>query len=626
MEPSVYIDTEALRRFAGGESSGAYEVLGCHFLPEYGAHRFAVWAPNAQSVAVVGDFNGWDAAAAPMEKLDCGVWCALVRGCVEGQIYKYAVTSRAGRTVLKADPFAFHCETGPATGSRVWDIGGWEWGDGAFRRKFAARDHYASPLSIYEVHIGSWKKAEGEVYPSYRAAADSLADYCADMGYNCVELLPLAEYPYEGSWGYQVTGYFAPTSRYGTPQDFMYFVDTLHRAGVAVLMDWVPAHFPRDEHGLAQFDGTPVYERSDPQMAAHPDWGTLIFDYEKPAVQSFLLSSAEMFVKNYHIDGLRVDAVSSMLYLGYGRGKNFKRNRLGGDTDLGAVALLRRVNALVRALGGVTVAEESSAYPRVTAPETDGGLGFTFKWDMGFMHDTLDYFSLDPLFRRGSHNKLTFSMMYAFSERFILAFSHDEVVHGKKSMLDKMSGEYDEKFANLRALYGYQYAHPGKKLGFMGGEFGQFIEWDYEKQLDWFLLSYPRHGEMQRFVRELNRFYLAHPAMYARDSGWDGFTWLNVDDRDRSSIAFLRTDGKQNVVCVFNFTPNVWKDFRIGLPAPGRLRLLLSSDEFRFGGTGMKVKKALAAKAAPFPGFPCSAALDLPPLSAQYFSFREVSE
>ena len=616
-------DPAAVRRdaFLQGRCTDAYRLLGCHALGG-GYFRFTVYAPHADAVALSGDFNGW--SRAPMTRLDWGAWTIEAKA-EAGDIYKYAVTGADGRTVLKSDPYALHWETPPGSGSRVWSLPVHDWQDADWMAARRKTDFRNFPMSIYEVHLGSWRApAPGAQYPNYRDSADALADYCRDMGYTHVELLPITEHPFAPSWGYQVSGYFAPTSRYGTPEDFQYFVDTLHAAGIGVLMDWVPAHFPRDEFGLARFDGSTLYERDDPVMASHPDWGTLIFDYEKPWVRSFLLSSVGLFLEQYHIDGFRVDAVSSMLYLGFGRGDAFVRNHLGGDIDLGAVALLRSVNALVRSHGGITAAEESSAYPGVTAPEAEGGLGFTFKWDMGFMHDTLDYMALDPLWRRGSHNKLSFSMMYAFSEYFVLAYSHDEVVHGKRSMLDKMSGSYDEKFANLRALYGFQYAHPGKKLGFMGGEFGQFIEWDEKKPLDWFLLDYPRHRELQRYVRALNRFYRLHPALWARDDGWDGFQWLNVDDADRSCIAFLRTAPEgERLVCACNFTPVSW-ELRLALPAPGTLTLLLSSDEARFGGTGTPPAAAVASQPRPFRDCSDSALVTLPPLSCTYYRFEEI--
>ena len=538
-----YVPSDDIYLFNTGNAQRAYIALGCHYIPECALHRFCVWAPHAREVSVVGDFNGWDGSATPMCRRDDGVWCAFVPGLKDGDIYKYRVVSAEGREVLKADPFAFHAETGPGTASKVWEIEGWDWQDGKYMSRRASRDALRSPMSIYEVHLGSWRLHDGEVYPNYRRVADELADYCLQMGYTHVELLPVTEYPFEGSWGYQVTGYFAPTSRYGTPQDFMYFVDKLHGEGIGVIVDWVPAHFPRDEHGLRLFDGTPCFECSERRMAEHPDWGTMIFDYGKPQVQSFLVSSAMFFFDKYHIDGIRADAVSSMLYLDYGRRSGeWTPNRDGGNINYGAVDFLRKLNSTVLTSypGAVTIAEESTAFPLVSRPPDVGGLGFTFKWDMGFMHDTLDYMALDPYFRSYNHNRLTFSMMYAFSENFILAFSHDEVVHGKASMVNKMWGDYDTKFASLRALYGYQFAHPGKKLMFMGGEFAQFIEWNYKQQLDWMLLDFPKHRGMFDYVRDLNHIYASTPALYRIDDSWDGFTWLNVDDSARSSVAFMR--------------------------------------------------------------------------------------
>ncbi|MGE4352826.1 MAG: 1,4-alpha-glucan branching protein GlgB [Oscillospiraceae bacterium] len=609
-----------LESFHSGRSASACRVFGCHYIEKSDTYRFLVWAPNAKSVSLIGDFNGWDKNAAVMDRLPGGVFLAYVPDLEDGCIYKYAVTHSDGTVIHKADPFAFHSETGPKTGSRVWRLSGYTWHDAAFRRAERKRNVLKSPLSIYEAHIGSWRKHEDETFPWYRSVADDLAKYCTEMGYTHVELMPVTEYPYDGSWGYQVTGYFSPTSRYGTPQDFMYFVDTLHENGIAVIMDWVPAHFPRDEHGLAAFDGTPLYERADRRMASHPQWGTLIFDYGKPEVRSFLLSSACFFAEVYHIDGLRVDAVSSMLYLDYCRDGGYQPNAQGGNTDLGAVSLLRELNAALSARGCLTVAEESSNYYGVTKPPEEGGLGFTFKWDMGFMHDTLDYFALDPVFRRYHHDKLTFSMMYAFNEHYVLAFSHDEVVHGKKSMLDKMFGGYEQKFASLRALYGYQYAHPGKKLGFMGGEFAQFIEWDYKKELDWFLLRYPIHDGMHGYVRELNHFYRAHPSMYRVDDSWDGFEWLNADDKERSCISFLRRCPRaRTIVCICNFTPVAYRDYLIGINCPGTLRLALNSDESRFGGTGAAVVTEAKIKKGGFYGYSHSAALAIPPMSCLYY-------
>lgn len=620
------IDRDGVRLFNSGSAKRAYQTFGCHPLKDIGAHLFVLWAPNARSVSVVGDWNGWDGAASPMSRGDGGVWTAVIHGLSDGMIYKYRVTGADGNAVLKADPFAFHAETGPATGSRVWDTGGYDWGDGAYLEARHGRDVLRSPMSIYELHIGSWRKAEDEVFPNYRLVAEELAEYCTDMGYTHVELLPVTEYPFEGSWGYQVTGYFAPTSRYGTPQDFMYFVDRLHRAGLGVIMDWVPAHFPRDEHGLRFFDGTPLFECADRLMAEHPEWGTLIFDYGKPQVRSFLVSSAMFFLDIYHIDGIRVDAVSSMLYLDYARKPGqWRPNRQGGNINADAVSFLQELNSAVLTAypGCVTIAEESTAFPLVSRSPYAGGLGFTFKWDMGFMHDTLDYMAIDPYFRSKNHSRLTFSMMYAFSENFILAFSHDEVVHGKKSMLSKMWGDYALKFASLRTIWGYQFAHPGKKLMFMGSEFGQFIEWDYRKGLDWLLLDYPMHAGMRWFVRRLNGVYAQYPALWEIDDSWDGFLWLNVDDAEHSAIAFLRrAKSSPAVICACNFTPVRLDGFVIGLPENGVLREILNSDDADFGGGGVKNAPLIPADSAPFMDLRFSAGITLPPMSAVWFRFE----
>ncbi len=621
-----YVPSDDIYLFNTGNAQRAYITLGCHYIPECALHRFCVWAPHAREVSVVGDFNGWDGSATPMCRRDDGVWCAFVPGLKDGDIYKYRVVSAEGREVLKADPFAFHAETGPGTASKVWEIEGWDWHDGKYMSRRASRDALRSPMSIYEVHLGSWRLHDGEVYPNYRRVADELADYCLQTGYTHVELLPVTEYPFEGSWGYQVTGYFAPTSRYGTPQDFMYFVDKLHGEGIGVIVDWVPAHFPRDEHGLRLFDGTPCFECSERRMAEHPDWGTMIFDYGKPQVQSFLVSSAMFFFDKYHIDGIRADAVSSMLYLDYGRRSGeWTPNRDGGNINYGAVDFLRKLNSTVLTSypGAVTIAEESTAFPLVSRPPDVGGLGFTFKWDMGFMHDTLDYMALDPYFRSYNHNRLTFSMMYAFSENFILAFSHDEVVHGKASMVNKMWGDYDTKFASLRALYGYQFAHPGKKLMFMGGEFAQFIEWNYKQQLDWMLLDFPKHRGMFDYVRDLNHIYASTPALYRIDDSWDGFTWLNVDDSARSSVAFMRRAPRSRsyLVCALNFTPVPYEDFVIGLPRRGKLSELINSDDVKYGGSGVHNAPEISSGDEPFAGLPHSARIKLPPMSAVWFRF-----
>lgn len=610
--------------FNTGKARRAYLSFGCHFLPEINMHRFMLWAPNAVSVCIVGDFNGWDKNANPMQKRPDGVWLGFVSGAKNGDIYKYCVVCQNGTEVLKADPFAFHAETGPATGSKIWDITGFSWDDEEYMLSRPKRDILKSPVSIYEMHLGSWRVADDEVFPNYKKLAEPVADYCTMMGYTHVELLPVTEYPFEGSWGYQVTGYFAPTSRYGTPQDFMYFVSHLHKAGIGVILDWVPAHFPKDEHGLRLFDGTALYELSEKRMAEHPEWGTLIFDYEKPQVKSFLISSAMFFFDFYHIDGIRVDAVSSMLYLDYGRKDGqWTKNSQGGNINLGAVDFLRLLNKTVLSAypGAITAAEEATAFPLVTRPPEHGGLGFMFKWDMGFMHDTLKYMALDPYFRSKNHDKLTFSMVYAFSENYILPFSHDEVVHGKMSMLSKMWGNYDTQFSSLRLLFAYTFSHPGKKLMFMGSEFGQFIEWDNKKELDWFLLKYPRHSEMQSFVKKLNEIYKDSEALWGADCSWDGFLWLNVDDAQRSSVAFMRCYEDKQMVCAFNFTPVKYENFVIGLPEKGILTEILNSDSAIYGGTGVCNKAPIVSDFNPFLNHKYSAKITLPPMAAVWFNY-----
>lgn len=619
-----YIPRNDIYLFNTGNAQKAWLCFGCHYIPELGMHRFAVWAPNARGVSVVGDFNGWNPGATPMEWVEGGVWIAFVEYIGTGGLYKYAVTQAGGNVVFKSDPFAAWGQNRNDNASLVFDET-YDWGDGAYMERRRHRDFLHTPMSVYEVHAGSWKTFSN-TRPQYSELAEGLADYCREMGYTHVELMPLMEFPYDASWGYQVTGYYAPTSRYGKPTDFAYLVDCLHRAGIGVIMDWVPAHFPRDEHGLALFDGTPLFECKEQRMASHPEWGTLIFDYASPQVQSFLVSSACKFLEVFHIDGIRVDAVSSMLYLNYGRRDgDYTPNREGGNINLDAVEFLRKLNRtiLVNYPGAVTIAEESTAFPLISAPPESGGLGFCFKWDMGFMHDMLDYMKLDPYFRSYNHDRLTFSMMYAFSENYVLAFSHDEVVHGKLSMLNKMSGDYDSKFASLRVLYGYQFAHPGKKHTFMGSEFGQFIEWNWERPLDWFLLDYPRHEQLRLFSRELNQTYRSEPALFLCDNSWNGFRWLNVNDRDRSTVAFLRTypDAAESIVCVCNFTPTRYDGFVIGLPEAGTLKEILNSDEERFGGNGVRNSGVILSRKEPFTDLPYSAALTVPPLSCVYYRF-----
>lgn len=626
-----HVKTDEIYLFNIGEAQQAYATFGCHPVDELGMHRFLVWAPHAQHVSVVGDFNGWDVSKNRMERLDTGAFVSFVPGLHDGDCYKYSIQGCDGKTVLKADPFAFHAEVCPATASKVWSLEGYSWHDAEFLQRRLGQNILNRPMAIYEMHIGSWRKREGYRFANLRDVADELSKYLVEMGFTHVEIMPVTEYPFDDSWGYQVTGYYAVTSRYGTPQDFMYFVDTMHANNIGVIMDWVPAHFPKDVHGLVRFDGTCLYEHHNPMQADHPQWGTLIFNYGRPEVVSFLVSSAMYFFDVYHIDGIRVDAVTSMLYLDYARNPGeYVPNEDGGNIDKSAVAFLQKLNAVIltRHPGTFTIAEESTSYPLMTKPPYDGGLGFVFKWNMGFMHDTLKYMSMDPFFRHDHHDKLTFSMHYAFTENFILPYSHDEVVHGKKSLLNKMYGTYDEKFASLRVLLGFMYAHPGKKLLFMGSEFGQFIEWDHQKPLDWFLLQYEKHNQMRQYVRALNAFYTAHPALYSIEDDWNGFTWLNVDNALQSSLGFLRRGRQQTTpcVCAFNFTPVPVERFVVGLPRGGELRETFSSDDKQFGGGGRHSPCAVSALREEFTGHPFRAVIDLPPLSAVYFDYFEKGE
>lgn len=625
-----YIPQRDILNFNSGTLQDAWKCFGCCYVEELKAHRFLVWAPNARAVSIAGNFNGWDMYSMPMERVNGGVWIIFVEGLKNGDLYKYCVTQADGKMIMKADPFASFGQHGMDTASIVHDNIHYEWHDEGFLQKRAGRNFMSEPTSIYEVHAGSWKFLDPN-RAGYCSLAEDLSEYCKNMGYTHVELMPLTEFPYDGSWGYQVTGYFSPTSRYGTPEDFKYFVDKMHEAGIGVILDWVPAHFPKDEHGLELFDGTPLFERKERRMAEHPEWGTLIFDYGSPQVQSFLTSSACLFFEEYHIDGIRVDAVTSMLYLNYGRNDgDYTPNEDGSNINYQAVNFLRRLNhaILTKYPGTVTIAEESSAYPLVTAPPGYGGLGFCMKWDMGYMHDTLDYMSLDPYFRSKNHNKLTFSMMYAFSENYVLAYSHDEVVHGKKSMIDKMYGDYEQKFNSVRALYGMQYAHPGKKLNFMGSEFGQFIEWNWQQDLDWLLLQYEKHAQLQHYCAELNRIYKQYPAFYRVDRSWDGYRWLNVDDNERSAIAFLRSSAQDNsyIACVCNFTPVDCEDFQIALPCRGTLKQIFSSNETRFGGTGSGNAKAIWTRKEAFLDMEHSAKVFAPGMSCTYFEFKPIKQ
>ncbi len=589
------------KRFREGKNNRAYEYFGAHF-EEHGA-RFRVWAPNAQAVSVVGDFNAWDAAQHPMARVsDSGIWETQIENLSEYDLYKFAVHGADGSLHLKADPFAFHAETRPATASKLYDLRGYEWGDARWAQYKKRGKPSERPLNIYEVHLGSWRLHEDGSCLSYRELAHELVLYVKQMGYTHIELLPVTEFPYDGSWGYQVTGYFAPTSRFGTPKDFMYFVDQCHQNGIGVIMDWVPAHFPKDELGLYRFDGSWQYEYADEKKREHAGWGTEVFDYGKPEVRAFLISSAMFWIEQYHIDGIRVDAVASMLYLDYGREQGeWRPNIHGGRENLEAIAFLRALNETVLSAFPETmmIAEESTAWPMVTRPPYDGGLGFHFKWNMGWMNDTLEYFSTDPYFRHGCHEKLTFSLTYAFSEQFILPFSHDEVVHGKRSLIERQPGDYAQKFAGLRAMLGYMMVHPGKKLSFMGNEFGQFIEWDYQKQLDWFLLDYDMHRKMHDYVRALNGFYLAHSQLWQIEDDWAGFRWLLPDERDRNLLAFLRRNRRGEILLVVcNFAPVKWENVTIPVVSAGTYCPVFTSEEEAYGGAGNTLAPVKSVRSA----------------------------
>ncbi len=607
-----------------------YRKLGSHRAEMGGVSgvTFAVWAPNAERVSVVGDFNHWDGRRHPMRNRGkCGIWEMFVPGLGEGEIYKYEIRAReTGDLFLKADPHAFRAEHPPRTGSIVCDIDRYSWGDDEWMARRRTGNLLEEPIAVYEVHLGSWKRKEGESpgYLSYRELADDLVPYLREMGYTHVELLPITEHPFDGSWGYQSLGFFAPTSRHGPPHDFMAFVDRCHREGIGVLLDWVPAHFPKDAHGLAAFDGTHLYEHADPRKREHRDWGTLIFNYGRREVANFLLSSALFWLEKYHIDGLRVDAVASMLYLDYSRNPGeWIPNEFGGNENLEAIAFLRRMNEIVHARypGAMTIAEESTAWPAVSRPVYLGGLGFTLKWNMGWMHDMLEFISKAPIHRKYHFGTLTFALLYAFHENFVLPFSHDEVVHMKRSMLDKMpEADLWEKFANLRLLYAYMYGHPGKKLLFMGCEIGQWVEWNHDISLQWDLLQWDSHRGIQKFLRELNLLYRTCPALHEIDFRPEGFEWIDFRDVDSSIVSFLRRgkDPADILVCVFNFTPVVREPYRIGVPAPGFYREVINSDSAKFGGSNVGNGQGVQAEDTPWMGRPFSLSLSIPPLGALY--------
>ncbi|MCI6782329.1 MAG: 1,4-alpha-glucan branching protein GlgB [Lachnospiraceae bacterium] len=612
-----------------------YKKLGAHpaEIRKKKGILFDVWAPHAAEVYVIGTFNDWNETANPMRRLEpagIGIFEAFIPKAELGDLYKYLIITPDGRKLYKADPYANYAEVRPGTASRIADIEHFKWTDDKWMdKRKQTEDVYAEPMAIYEVHPGSWMRHPGredDGYYSYREMAAALTKYAKGMGYSHVELMGISEYPYDGSWGYQVTGYYAPTSRYGTPEDFVYLVNYLHKHGIGVILDWVPAHFPKDAHGLADFDGCPLYEYADPRMGEHPEWGTKIFDYGKSEVKNFLIGSALMWIEHYHIDGLRVDAVASMLYLDYGKKDGqWIANKYGENKNLEAIEFFRHINTLItgRNHGTVMIAEESTAWPMVTGPADKGGLNFTYKWNMGWMHDFLDYMSLDPYFRKNNHHKMTFAMSYNNSEKYILVLSHDEVVHLKKSMWEKMPGDEEDKFRNLKSAYSFMMGHPGKKLLFMGQDFGQLREWSEERELDWYLMEEPRHRQLNEYFRELLHIYRKYPAMYEQDSDWNGFEWINADDADRSIYSFVRKskNGKNSLLFVCNMTPVARDDYRVGVPKKGTYHLLLNSNEARFGGTEADKSRPASYKAvkSECDGREYSISYPLPPFGVAVF-------
>jgi 1,4-alpha-glucan branching enzyme len=625
--PSLLTDFD-LYLFNEGTHARIYQKLGAHVLTVDGQPgvAFAVWAPNADAVSVIGEFNKWDPKATPLQnRASSGIWEGFVPGIGQGTLYKYSIKPRFSATRIdKADPFGFAAELRPRTASMVWDLEHYTWGDQDWTNRRGERQTLTAPISIYEVHLGSWKRVpDTQGFLTYTDLAHQLAEYCQMIGYTHIELLPISEHPFDPSWGYQTVGYYAPTARFGSPDDFKAFVDILHQAGVGVLLDWVPAHFPRDPHGLANFDGTALFEHADPRQGEHPDWGTKIFNYGRTEVRSFLISNAVYWVEEFHIDGLRVDAVASMLYLDYSREPGqWVPNQFGGRENLEAISFLQRMNEVVHTEcpGVLTIAEESTAWPQVTRPPYMGGLGFNLKWNMGWMHDTLQYISQEPVHRRWHHNELTFSLLYAFQENFVLPFSHDEVVHGKGSLLNKIPGDAWQKFATLRLLFAYMFGHPGKKLLFQGMDFGQGDEWTEAHSVDWHLLKFPFQGGLQRCVADLHRVYRSEPSLYEVDFDWHGFDWLESHDNENSVFAFLRKASNPSdvVAVVCNFTPVPRNEYRVGVPTGGPWRELFNTDSSLYAGGNIGNGGLVWAEDEPWAGQPHSLCLTLPPLAAVY--------
>lgn len=632
-ETTVFISEADQYVFGQGTHYEIYKKLGAHFCKKGNKNGvfFAVWAPNAKEVYVVGEFNDWNESAAPMERLGekSTIFATFVEGVKEGQMYKYLLVLPNGNKIYKADPYANYAEMRPGNASRIYDLNHFKWTDKKWMTEREKKDMNSQPMSIYECHIGSWMKhpdGTEDGFYNYREFADRIVEYLKEMPYTHIELMGIAEFPFDGSWGYQVTGYYAPTSRYGNPDDFRYLIDLLHKNNVGVILDWVPAHFPRDAHGLSEFDGTCLYEHPDKRLGEHPDWGTKIFNYSKTEVKNFLIANALFWINEFHIDGLRVDAVASMLYLDYGkRDGEWVANKYGGNENLDAIEFFKHLNSVIHGAhpGVMTIAEESTAWPKVTARPEDDGLGFSFKWNMGWMHDYCEYMKMDPFFRSGNHNKLTFAMSYNSAENYILPLSHDEVVHLKCSMVNKMPGYEIDKYANLRNLYTFMFGHEGKKLLFMGQDFAQEREWSEARELDWSLLAKPLNKGMHDFMGDLLKLYKESPCLYEIDNDWSGFEWMNADDSDRSIYSFVRKskDGNQRMLFVINMTPVMYEKYRVGVPENTQYKLILNSDEVKYGGNGNKVSKSLKARDGLCDNKDQYITFNLPPLTAVVYSF-----